>query len=102
MPLFFAISFNSLTDRFSILILTNKFFFYVLGAFAVWAKFDNVLGNKHGLKYIIYFIKAYLCICSILLGALQLCYKIFMHFNHILVIFKYSLLGTFLYIASLI
>ena len=35
-------------------------------------EFDGCVIDECGLKYIIYFNKAYLWICSILLGALQL------------------------------
>ena len=60
-----------------------------------YAKFDYVVRDKYGLKYIIYFSKAYVCICSILLSAIRLYYKIFMHLDHISVIFICCLLDTF-------
>ena len=59
-------------------------------------KSDYIVRDKFGLKYLIYFNTVFLCISVILPGALQLCYEIFMHFDHISIIFI-CLLGTFQY-----
>ena len=83
MPLFFATSLNSFSDRFSTLILLNNFFINMCLLLALsCVKFDDIVRDKCSLKYILFVAKHIYVSFNYTIKYLHICHTlIILHLN---------------------